>query len=111
MGQATVSLVTRVSILLMGLVSLALGQGVITSIAGTDAIFTADGIPATDAPLSGGFGFGLAADTEGNIYIADADNHVVLRVNRDGVLTIMGGNGIPGFSGDGVPARSASLLA
>jgi trimeric autotransporter adhesin len=98
------------SLLLVAFVCVAYGQGVITTIAGNDAIFTADGVAATNAPLSGAFGFGLAADHAGNFYIADPENHVVLRVTRDGLLNIVGGNGIPSFSGDGNSARTASLL-
>ncbi len=40
---------------------------------------------------------------------ADVENQVVSRLNTDGTLTVLAGNGLGGFSGEGGPARSASL--
>jgi uncharacterized protein (TIGR03437 family) len=37
------------------------------------------------------------------------ENQVVSRLNADGTLTVLAGNGIDGYSGEGGPARSASL--
>jgi len=51
----------------------------------------------------------LAPDPEGNILIADPGNHMVSRLNPDGTLAALAGNGIAGFSGNGGPARDASL--
>jgi uncharacterized protein (TIGR03437 family) len=62
------------------------------------------------ATLASGLGSnaqGLAVDSLRNVYYAE--NNSVKRVNFDGVNTIIGGNGIAGFSGDGGPATSAQL--
>jgi sugar lactone lactonase YvrE len=45
----------------------------------------------------------------GNIYVPDPDNHVVLKINSNNIVTVIAGNGIWGYSGDGGPATSASL--
>ena len=85
---------------------LAFGQ-VITTVAGTEFVFPDPPMRAVDAPLS--VLTGVAVDRDQNYYIADTINNRVLRVDRTGTLTVLAGNGIPGFSGDGGPARRASL--
>ena len=58
---------------------------------------------------------GLAVATNGTWYVSDYDNHRVLKVTPDGVVSIVAGgtlvSGSPasGFSGDGGPATSARL--
>ncbi|HEX4832591.1 MAG TPA: hypothetical protein VH478_16020 [Trebonia sp.] len=61
---------------------------------------------------------GLAFDAKGNLYIADAGNNVIRRVDaKTGVITTVAGDyaadqasdGLGGFSGDGGPATSARL--
>jgi len=83
------------------------GQGVIQTIAGTDWIFPDNGRPAVGAAL--GPPEGLALDSQGNLYIADTGNYMVLRVDRNGIVTVFAGTGIPGYSGDDGPATSASM--
>jgi len=51
---------------------------------------------------------GLAVDAAGNLYVADALNYRVIKASA-GNSTTVAGNGVPGFSGDGGPATSASL--
>jgi hypothetical protein len=82
-------------------------ESIITTFAGTDWIFQSDGGPAVNAPLSQVDQLGL--DPDGNILMANPGNHMVARLNRDGTLTVLAGNGIPGFSGNGELARNASL--
>lgn len=82
-------------------------QGIITTLAGKDVAFTGDGRAATGVPL-GAMG-GVATDSQGNVYFTDLENHLVLKTGADGVLHVVAGNGIPGYSGDGGPATSASL--
>jgi uncharacterized protein (TIGR03437 family) len=53
--------------------------------------------------------FGAAADPAGNIYYSDRFAHQVLRLDRNGIQTVVAGNGESGFSGDGGPAREARL--
>jgi len=53
---------------------------------------------------------GLAFDEEGNLYIADAGNARVRRVDAvTGKISTVAGIGTSGFSGDGGPAISAQL--
>jgi sugar lactone lactonase YvrE len=92
-----------------------LGAQVITTIAGTYWSFPPTPIPATKAPLQLFLAHGLAADDLGNLYIADGGrgpnfgNNLLMRISPDGSLTIIGGNGIYGFSGDGGQATNAAL--
>jgi DNA-binding beta-propeller fold protein YncE len=51
----------------------------------------------------------LAVDAEGNVYFADSGNHRVRKIDRDGIITTVAGNGSPGFSGDGGAATDAQL--
>src|SRR5438105_284513 len=80
-----------------------------TTFAGTDWLFPGDGRPALQAPLGGLLSLDVAVDRNGNYYIADADNGVILRVGSDGIANVIAGNGLPGISGDGGLAVNASL--
>jgi len=51
----------------------------------------------------------VASDGAGNVYIALAVSSIVLKLDSNGLLTLVAGNGIAGFSGDGGPATSAEL--
>lgn len=51
---------------------------------------------------------GVAVDVVGNLFIADAWDHVVYK-RSNGVLTIVAGTRVAGFSGDNGPATSATL--
>jgi len=84
--------------------------GVISTVAGTGAQgFSADGGPAISTELNAPLG--VAADTAGNLFIADYGNNRVRKVTLSGVINTVAGNGIRGFSGDGGPATSAQLNA
>ena len=48
-------------------------------------------------------------DKAGNVYISDAYNHRIRKVDTMGIITTIAGNGSCGFNGDGVPATQASL--
>jgi uncharacterized protein (TIGR03437 family) len=69
--------------------------------------FAADGFAGTNAPISELNA--LATDPNGNIIFADPGNHVVLRLNSDGTVAVLAGNGLEGFAGDNGPALAASL--
>ena len=83
-------------------------DGTITTIAG-DGIpdFGGDGGPATAAFLQ--YPTGVALDHDGNVFIADAGNHRIRRIDLDGTITTVVGTGGAGFSGDGGPATKAEL--
>lgn len=51
---------------------------------------------------------GIALDSAGNLYIADAQNNRIRKVSN-GLIVTVAGNGTSGFSGDGGPATSAEL--
>ncbi len=51
----------------------------------------------------------VAADDLGNVYFADADDHRVRRIDAQGTITTIAGNGVPGFSGDRGPAAQARI--
>ncbi|MBI5427835.1 MAG: SMP-30/gluconolactonase/LRE family protein [Nitrospinae bacterium] len=83
-------------------------QGRIERVAGSgEAGFSGDGGPAVKASLR--TPAGLALDKDGNLYIADRENHRVRKVDAKGTVTTVAGNGTAGFSGDGGPAVEASL--
>ena len=83
--------------------------GVITTVVGIGtAGFSGNGGPATTASLSNPIG--LAVDVSGNLYIADAGNNRIRKVDAaTGVITMVAGRGTEGFSGDGGPATRARL--
>ncbi len=82
-------------------------QSIITTVAGTTWTFRGDGGQAINAPL--GFVSGIVMDTAGNLFAADTGNHLVVKISPTGILTVVAGNGIRGFSGDGEQGTSASL--
>ncbi len=81
--------------------------GNITTVAGNGNFgFSGDGGPATSASLESPYG--VAVDTAGNLFIADADARL-RRVAAGGVISTVAGNGTAGFSGDGGLAINATL--
>ncbi|MCS6817687.1 MAG: hypothetical protein NZ746_09955 [Blastocatellia bacterium] len=83
-------------------------DGVITTVAGTGrAGFSGDGGLATRAELR--LPLAVAVDAEGRLYIADAGNNRVRRVELDGTITTIVGTGKRGFGGDDGPAIAAAL--
>ena len=84
-------------------------SGIITTLAGTgERGYTGDGGPATAALLSEPFM--CAFDTAGNLYVAEAMNHCIRRVDREtGVIATIAGTGAVGYSGDGEPATVATF--
>ena len=83
--------------------------GIITTLAGSGITgFGGDGGAATSAMLN--IPTGLAIDASGNIYIADAGNNRIRRVDAvTGIITTVAGNGTAAFAGDGGIATAASL--
>src|SRR5579872_2546095 len=82
--------------------------GILTRVAGTwTQGFGGDGGSATSAQLN--WPAGMAVDASGNLYIADTGNQRVRKVDTNGVITTVAGNGAFGHTGDGGPATSAQL--
>jgi len=79
-------------------------NGVITTIAGRRLN---DGDYATNATLN--TVRGVAVDVIGNLYLGDARNHCLRKVDTNGIITTIAGNGFPGYSGDGAIAANATL--
>jgi hypothetical protein len=83
-------------------------DGIIRTVAGTgEATYDGDGIPADTASLS--FPADIALQSDGGYLIADNDNHRIRRVDPNGMIVTVTGNGSPGFSGDDGPPTSAQL--
>ena len=83
-------------------------SGVISKFAGGATCgFSGDGGPAALATLNGPAG--LSFDAQGNLLVADQLNFRVRKITRSGVISTIAGNGIAGYSGDGVQATQASL--
>jgi sugar lactone lactonase YvrE len=67
-----------------------------------------DGGSATTASLN--MPHEIQFDADGNMYIAERDNHAVRKVEaKTGIISTFAGTGAPGFSGDGGPAARAQL--
>ncbi len=82
--------------------------GTITTAAGDGAAgYSGDGGPATAAQLNSPSG--VAVDADGNLYIADTDNHRIRKVDALGTITTVAGDGTAGYSGDDGPAAAAQL--
>ena len=78
--------------------------GVITTIAGTGMEGqTGNGGPATAAQISRPLK--LDTDTLGNLYFTTGG--MVRKIDLNGIITTISGNGIGGYSGDGGPATAA----
>lgn len=83
-------------------------DGIITTVAGNGIRgYSGDGGPATAASL--GPPEDIAVDAQGNLFIADWENHRVRKVGLDGIISTIAGNGVDGDLGDGSPATEASL--
>ncbi|MDX6585028.1 MAG: hypothetical protein QOI10_4212, partial [Solirubrobacterales bacterium] len=80
----------------------------ITTVAGNGSTaLSGDEGPATSASLH--HPQGVIAAPGGGYYVADNFNHVVRRIDPDGTIHRVAGNGTQGLSGDGGPATAARL--
>lgn len=84
-------------------------DGLIYTVAGTGiAGYGGDNGPATAAQLK--TTQAIAVDAYDNLYIADAGNNRVRKVNAaDGIITTIAGTGAIGYGGDGGQATSAKI--
>jgi uncharacterized protein (TIGR03437 family) len=89
--------------------------GIISTFAGTGAnagphsigLYSGDGGPATAANLNNPTA--ITVDPAGNIYFTDQYNQRIRKVDKNGIITTIAGNGNAAYSGDGGPATSASV--
>ena len=83
-------------------------SGNISTVAGTGTFgLLGDGGAATAARLRSPWG--VALDSSGNLYIADASNYRVRKVDTSGNISTVAGTGSSGSSGDGGAATAATL--
>ncbi len=84
-------------------------DGIISTLLGTGVLggFGGDGQPAISGKIASNGG--IAADSAGNIYIADGGNQRVRKISAAGILTTFAGTGIAGSGGDGGLASIAKL--
>ncbi len=53
--------------------------------------------------------YSMVSDASGNIYVSDRGAHRILKFSTAGVVTVVAGQGAPGFGGDEGPAAQAVL--
>jgi hypothetical protein len=89
-------------------------NGIITTIAGNgtssgwgSGSFSGDGGAATNAGLNNPNS--MALDAAGNLFFADLLNARIRKVDTNGIITTVAGNGMTGFSGDGGVATNATF--
>ncbi len=83
-------------------------HGIITTFAGLGvAWFGGDYELALDAYLK--FPFGITLDQQGNLYIADRGNNLIRKVDNDGIITTVAGDGLFASRGDQGPSTQANL--
>ena len=81
-------------------------NGIITTVAGRGSV-QVDGGAATNALISAPTGVTL--DASGNLYITERDRSRIRKVDTNGIITTVAGNGIQGYSGDGAAATNANI--
>jgi RHS repeat-associated protein len=83
-------------------------NGTVTTVAGSGIRgYSGDGGPALQAKLN--CPTDVALDAWGSLYIADYQNDRIRKVDRDGIITTVVGNGVWGLYGDGGAATQAAL--
>lgn len=90
-----------------GILTVAPGRSIATT-AGTGTLgYSGDNSVAASATLANPSA--VAYDAGGNLYLADALNHVVREVSKNGQITTIAGTGVEGYGGDNGPATAAFL--
>ncbi len=72
--------------------------------------YSGDGGPATIAEIGySGLWDGVCVDSYGNVYVSDYNSDCIRKINTNGIISTIAGNGYPGFNGDGGQATTAEL--
>jgi sugar lactone lactonase YvrE len=83
-------------------------DGIITTVAGNGKAGNAtNGKPATSQTVTEPTG--VAVDSVGNLYITEWGVYCIRKVDANGILSTIAGNGQWGYSGDGGPALAAGM--
>lgn len=83
-------------------------SGIISTFAGTGVPgYSGDGFAATNAQLN--YTNAITMDAAGNLFMTDNGNHRVRKMNTSGIISTVAGNGIGGYTTDGVPATSTDI--
>jgi hypothetical protein len=104
--RITVKTLLKVALFVVAACSLiitAAGQDVVNTVIGGGP----NGLPGKNANMYDPYQ--EAIDASGNIYVASYAMHRVFKISTAGVETVVAGNGINGYSGDGGPAVRAQL--
>jgi len=84
-----------------------LATGIITTFAGNGhKERRGDGKPALEAGIMGARA--VCMDSKGNTYIAEREGNGVRKVDSNGIMSTLAGNGERGYEGDGGPALTAT---
>jgi DNA-binding beta-propeller fold protein YncE len=86
-----------------------LETGRLSTLAGTGKKgYSGDGGPATEAELNEPYE--VRFDSAGNMLFVEMQNHVIRRVDaKTGKISTVAGTGMPGYGGDGGPAKKAQF--
>ena len=90
-----------------GMLTVTPGRTAATSAGTGTPGFSGDGSTSTLAQLARPSG--IAYDSAGDLFVADANNHVIREITPGGTIITVAGTGIAGFGGDGGPATAALL--
>jgi hypothetical protein len=83
-------------------------EGTISTFAGTGTQgYSGDDGPAAQAQFNTPYDIRFAPS--GEMYVADTGNHVIRRIDTNGIISTVVGDGEPRFAGDGGQAADASL--
>ena len=83
-------------------------NSIMTTFAGTGVGgFSGSEGPATQAQIRNPWGIGVMSN--GSVLICETSNHRIRRVDTAGIIHEFAGTGVPGFSGDGGPAKDAQI--
>lgn len=85
--------------------------GIITTVAGNGTLGAASGSGGAATATALGRPMGICVDSVNNLYFADNSNHLIRKVSAAGIITTIAGNGIPVYTGSGIPATASSVAS